>query len=137
MLTRRWDTTVGVLSIIGTNEEIRLLKEAPVSERASMWAAFWARRDPTPGTEDNEALEEHWRRVRHANREFATSDAGWKTDRGRVYIRHGEPDEQEIRTDPYVQGQYLVWRYYEDNLTFVFYDRFGLGEYILSNSSTY
>ncbi len=102
-----------------------------------MWAAFWARRDPSPGTEDNEALEEHWRRIRHASKEFTTNDAGWKTDRGRIYIRHGQPDEQEIRTDPYVQGQYLVWRYYKDNLTFVFYDRFGLGEYILSNSSTF
>ncbi len=137
MLTRHWNTTVGVLSIIGTNEEIKRLKEAPATERVAMWSAFWVRRDPSPGTEHNEALEEHWRRMRHANKEFATNDAGWKTDRGRIYIRYGQPDEQEIRTDPYVQGQYLVWRYYKDNLTFVFYDRFGLGEYVLSDSSTY
>lgn len=137
MLISQWDRTVGVLSIIGTNEEIKLLKETPAKERASMWAAFWVRRDPTPGTAHNEALEEHWRRLRHVSRNFATKDDGWQTDRGRIYIRHGEPDESEIRTDPYVQGQYLVWRYYKDNLTFVFYDRFGLGEYVLSNSSTF
>jgi GWxTD domain-containing protein len=92
MLTRHWDRTVGVLSIIGTNEEVKLLEDAPTEERVAMWAAFWVRRDPTPGTEHNEALEEHWRRVRHANKNFATNDAGWKTDRGRIYIRHGEPD---------------------------------------------
>jgi len=137
MLISHWETTVGVLSIIGTDEEIKRLRETPATERAAMWAAFWARRDPSPGTEDNEALEEHWRRIRHASKEFTTNDAGWKTDRGRIYIRHGQPDEQEIRTDPYVQGQYLVWRYYKDNLTFVFYDRFGLGEYVLSDSSAY
>ena len=137
MLTRRWDITVGVLSIIASKEEIKQLENAPAKERAAMWAAFWVRRDPTPGTEQNEALQEHWRRVRHAEKNFATNEHGWRTDRGKIYIRHGEPDETEIRSDPYVQGPYLVWRYYKENLTFVFYDRFGLGEYILSNSSTF
>ena len=46
-------------------------------------------------------------------------------------------ESDHVSHDPYVQGEYLVWRYYEKNLTFVFYDRFGLGEYRLSNSSTF
>jgi GWxTD domain-containing protein len=137
MLTKYFAATVGILAIIGTDDEVRQLEKAPERERGAVWAAFWARRDPTPGTAQNEALDEHWVRVRYANDNFKTSEPGWRTDRGRIYIRYGEPDETEIRSEPNVQGQYLVWRYYEDNLMFVFYDRFGLGEYILSNSSTF
>jgi GWxTD domain-containing protein len=137
MLTKYFDTTVAILSIIATSEEIRELEEAAEGQRGAVWAAFWVRRDPSPGTEENEALDEHWRRVRHAEKNFATNEPGWRSDRGRIYIRYGEPDEVEVRSDPYVQGQYLIWRYYKNNLTFVFHDRFGLGEYILSNSSTF
>ena len=137
MLTTQWERTVTILSIIGTNKEIARLEDAAPRDRPSAWAGFWARRDPTPGTETNEALDEHFRRVRHTNKQFAANGPGWRTDRGRVYIRHGEPDEEESRSDPSIQGQYLVWRYYEDNLTFVFFDRFGLGEYILSGSNTF
>jgi len=137
MLTRQWETTVAILSIIADKDEIARLEGAREKDRSALWAAFWVRRDPTPGTESNEALDEHWRRVRHSKKAFGTGEPGWKTDRGKIYIRHGAPDEEEIRTDPTVQGQYLVWRYYEENLSFVFYDRFGLGEYILSNSSSF
>jgi GWxTD domain-containing protein len=137
MLTRHLATTLGILSIIGTEEEVKQIEKAREADRPAAWAAFWARRDPTPGTQDNEALAEHWVRVRYANENFKTNEPGWKTDRGRIYIKHGEPDETEIRSDPNIQGQYLVWRYFEKNMTFVFYDRFGLGEYILSNSSTF
>ncbi len=137
MLTKYFATTVGILSIIGSTQEIKDLENAPESQRGALWVAFWVRRDPTPGTEENEALDEHWRRVRHVNDNFKTNEPGWKTDRGKIYIQHGEPDETEVRSDPNIQGQYLVWRYHEKNLMFVFYDRFGLGEYILSNSSTF
>ncbi|MEE9271115.1 MAG: GWxTD domain-containing protein, partial [Candidatus Krumholzibacteria bacterium] len=61
----------------------------------------------------------------------------WSSDRGRIYIKHGEPDEIEVRSDPYLQGSYLIWRYYQDNKTFVFFDRFGLGEYRLTQTSAF
>ncbi|MDH3214912.1 MAG: GWxTD domain-containing protein [Candidatus Krumholzibacteria bacterium] len=137
MLSRHFDVTISILSLIASEDEIKRFEEASEADRAALWLLFWKGRDPTPRTEENETLEEHWRRVRYANENFATSEPGWRSDRGKIYIRYGEPDEIDVRSDPYVQGQYLIWRYYEDNLTFVFYDRFGLGEYILSNSSTF
>ena len=54
-----------------------------------------------------------------------------------MYIRYGQPDEVEVRSDPYFQGEYLIWRYTKENLSFVFYDRFGLGEYKLTNTSAF
>jgi len=56
---------------------------------------FWQRRDPTPGTVENEMKEEHYRRIAYANQNFAAGIAGWKTDRGRIYIVYGPPDQKE------------------------------------------
>jgi GWxTD domain-containing protein len=135
VLTRRFDTTVAILSLIATNQEIEELENAPEKERPRVWESFWTRRDPSPGTEENEALEEHLRRVRYATENYSDAGSGWQSDRGKVYIKYGEPDHTEVKIDPHYQGEYLVWFYYEENLTFVFYDRFGLGEYRLTDTS--
>jgi GWxTD domain-containing protein len=75
---------------------------------------FWLRRDPTPDTIENEFREEHYRRIAYANERFASGIPGWKTDRGRIYIVYGPPDE--IDDHPSVGGvtpTYPVqqWRY--------------------------
>jgi GWxTD domain-containing protein len=65
-------------------------------EREKFIEQFWLRRDPTPGTPQNEFREEHYRRIAHANGRFASSIfPGWKTDRGRIYIQYGPADEIE------------------------------------------
>jgi GWxTD domain-containing protein len=137
LLTRHFDMTLEILAYIADPSELAALRGAAESERPALWEEFWKRRDPHPNEPGNTALDEHWRRVRHASQKFATGQPGWRTDRGKVYIRHGEPDEVEIRSDPYQQGEYLIWRYFDESLTFVFFDRFGLGEYRLSNTRTF
>jgi GWxTD domain-containing protein len=62
-------------------------------EREQFITQFWLVRDPTPGTIENEFKEEHYRRIGYANEHFSTQIPGWKTDRGRVYITYGPPDE--------------------------------------------
>jgi GWxTD domain-containing protein len=64
-------------------------------ERDQFIEAFWQRRDPTPDTPENEYREEHYRRITYANEHFGAGVPGWKTDRGRIYIIHGAPDEIE------------------------------------------
>ncbi|HEY3836783.1 MAG TPA: GWxTD domain-containing protein [Bryobacteraceae bacterium] len=64
-------------------------------EREQFVEQFWLRRDPTPDTAENEYREEHYRRIAFANEHFASGVPGWKTDRGRMYIRFGPPDEIE------------------------------------------
>jgi GWxTD domain-containing protein len=57
---------------------------------------FWLRRDRTPGTDQNEVKEEHYRRIAYANENFSANGVpGWKTDRGMIYIKFGPPDERE------------------------------------------
>ena len=134
MLTKHFDKTVAVLSLIATNDEIAELKNAKEVDRPRLWASFWQRRDPSPGTEENEALEEHLRRVQYAVDHFPEGAGGWESDRGKVYIKHGEPDHTEFKIEPQVQGEHLIWYYYEEGLRFVFWDQFGLREYRLTDA---
>lgn len=67
------------------------------TERQQFIEQFWLRRDPTPGTPRNEFQEEHYRRLAYANEHFGFEDtAGWRTDRGRIYIEFGPPDERDV-----------------------------------------
>ena len=56
---------------------------------------FWARRDTDPRTSVNEFKEEHYRRLAYSNENFTSGFPGWKSDRGMVYIKFGEPDRRE------------------------------------------
>jgi GWxTD domain-containing protein len=77
-----------------TDEEKQAFKQlSNDEERDNFIEAFWQRRDPTPDTEENEYKEEHYRRIAYANEHFAAGIPGWKTDRGRIYIMYGPPDE--------------------------------------------
>ena len=64
-------------------------------ERQRFIEQFWRRRDPDPRTAINEFKEEHYRRIAYANERFHSGKEGWRSDRGRVYIIHGEPAEIE------------------------------------------
>jgi GWxTD domain-containing protein len=77
-----------------TDEEKAAFKQlSNDEERDQFIEAFWQRRDPTPDTEENEFKEEHYRRLAYANEHFAAGIPGWKTDRGKIYIVFGAPDE--------------------------------------------
>jgi GWxTD domain-containing protein len=90
---------------IVTDVERKAFRElATDEERDYFMKQFWDRRDPTPGTMENEMKAEHYRRIGYANEHFSTTVPGWKTDRGRVYIQYGPPDE--IETHP-SGGQYV------------------------------
>jgi GWxTD domain-containing protein len=96
---------------------------------------FWSRRNPTPGSATNPAMVDFYRVVAYANSAFHVSRAGampgWRTDRGRIYLRHGRPDEMLQR--PVASPRpYEVWRYTRDRgYWYVFFDRNGMGDYEL------
>lgn len=64
-------------------------------EREQFVHVFWQLRDPTPDTEENEYREEHYERLAYANDHFSSGKPGRLTDRGRIYIKFGKPDEIE------------------------------------------
>ncbi|MGA7766775.1 MAG: GWxTD domain-containing protein [Candidatus Sulfotelmatobacter sp.] len=67
-------------------------------QRDDFVIAFWKRRNPTPGSPENRFKETHYQRIAYANQHFAAGIPGWKTDRGRIYIVYGPPDELEYHS---------------------------------------
>ena len=84
------------VTYIITDEERRAFKKlATDDEREKFIEEFWRRRDPDPDTEENEFKEEYYERIAYANEHFASGIPGWKSDRGRIWIMYGKPDERE------------------------------------------
>ncbi len=86
-----------VVYIISPEEKAVFEKLTSDEEREHFIEQFWQRRDPDPRTAVNEFKEEHYRRIAYSNEKFTSGDAGWMTDRGRIYIIHGPPDSIESR----------------------------------------
>ena len=119
-------------------------------EREQFVEQFWLRRDPTPDTIENEYREEHYRRIAYANERFASGIPGWKADRGRIYIMHGEPAEIESHpsggmyerlpeegggstsTYPFERWRYRYLEGVGTNVILEFVDVSGTGEYRLT-----
>jgi len=91
---RKW-LQEDVAYIITDEERAAFKRLQNDEEREQFIENFWLRRDPTPDTVENEFKEEHYRRIQYANDHFASGIPGWKTDRGRIYIVYGPPDERD------------------------------------------
>ncbi len=109
---RKW-LDEDVVYVIQPEEREAFLRLQTDDEREKFIEQFWLRRDPTPGTVENEYKEEHYRRIAYANEHFAEKVEGWRTDRGHIYIVYGPPDEIE---DHRAGGgnanyPYQQWRY--------------------------
>ncbi len=91
---RKW-LNEDVAYIITDEERTAFKRLATDEEREQFIEQFWLRRDPTPDSMENEFKEEHYRRIAYANERYASGIPGWKTDRGRIYIAYGPPDEIE------------------------------------------
>ena len=77
-----------------TNEEKAVFDRlTTMEEKEQFIEQFWGRRDETPGSSINEFKEEHYRRIKYSNERFAAGFPGWQTDRGKIYIKFGPPDE--------------------------------------------
>jgi GWxTD domain-containing protein len=137
MLDRYFDDTLEILSLIASDDELQRLETASPEMRPQEWRDFWKRRDPNPLTAANEALETLLKRVRVASERYSKFGAAWRSDRGKVYIRYGEPDKIEQTVDQTNRGEYEVWTYYSVNKTFVFYAQYAGGEYRLVEGDLY
>jgi GWxTD domain-containing protein len=110
--------------IITPEEKAVFSKLQTMEEKEQFVEQFWHRRDPDFRTIENEFKEEHYRRIAYANEKFTWVKPGWLTDRGRIYILHGKPDQIEdhagagIYNRPAHEGggythtyPFEIWRY--------------------------
>lgn len=76
------------------NKEIEKLGLKTESEIKEYISDHWNEKDPLRMTKYNERLLEHYSRVAYSNLNFAEplrNLVGWKTDRGEMVVRYGEP----------------------------------------------
>jgi len=113
-----------------------------VAEKQEFLRAFWARRDPTPGTPRNEAEEQFNARLAAVNRKFTELRTkpvpGWRTDRGRVYLEYGPPDITLSRRGLGSTLPFTVWKYTQGNKRprkYCFVDITGFGNFVLVYSN--
>lgn len=126
------DGAIALVTYLATWQWISEFRKANPDERKKLWEEFWRERDPNPVTPKNEFYEEHVRRFEHANQAFSTSlTPGWQTDRGRIYILNGEPDEIEHFSGDVSRNPVEVWYYYTRGKRFIFVDQTGFGDYVL------
>jgi GWxTD domain-containing protein len=118
-------------------EDYDRLTSVPEEEKQAAFEEFWSLRDPTPETEENELLEQFFHRVEVVEEQFSVAESpGWETDRGRIYLVYGPPDERKTYTSGRFQEKlHEVWRYYGLRRRFVFVDELGNGEFVLVSSS--
>ena len=136
-----------VIYIISPEERSTFLQLETNEEREQFIEQFWLRRSSNPDLPDNDFKEEHYRRIAYANEHFASGIPGWRTDRGRIYIIWGKPDEIESHPTggtydrPQDEGggstttyPWETWRYrylegIQENVVLEFVDPSGSGEY--------
>ncbi|MEO8434342.1 MAG: GWxTD domain-containing protein [Pyrinomonadaceae bacterium] len=141
------------VTYIITDEERKAFKKlATDDERERFIEEFWRRRDPDPDTDENEYREEYYERIAYTNEHYSSGIPGWKTDRGRIYIMYGKPDELETHPSgghydrPSYQGggststyPFEVWFYRHlpgvgSGVEIEFVDPTGTGEYRIARS---
>lgn len=130
-----------VLYIISDREKDAFERLQSEAERQAFIEAFWRRRDPEPLTPENEYRREHYERIAYANSRLGgeTAMPGWMTDRGRIWIQLGEPDEREAFAS--VPGLYPaeLWFYLQRDeyllpaLYILFFQEHHAGPYVQFN----
>jgi GWxTD domain-containing protein len=122
--------------IITKDERRAFLELTNDADRDLFIQQFWERRNPAPDSQDNTFESEHYRRISYSNDHFsAGSIAGWKADRGRIYIEFGSPDEI-VQHSAGVAESREMWRYrylegIGEDAEYEFTDSNGSGDYRL------
>ena len=113
---RNWDETA--VKWIMTKDEAGQWKRIRTDEEAKAFVdLFWAKRDPSPGTPQNEFRQEFDRRVEFADQQFGQARRkGSLTDRGHILIVLGAP-YTIARSNPEGQGTIQTPSFGEDRDT--------------------
>ena len=133
-----------VAYLITDEERTDFSKLETDKQRDKFIVNFWQRRNPNTTTEANPFKEEHYRRLAYANQHFAEGVPGWKSDRGRIYILYGPPDEREQHPGSSGTGESFpsdIWRYPTlkrdiRDVYFEFVDKCRCGRYELRHDPT-
>jgi GWxTD domain-containing protein len=123
--------------IANSGELSKYSRDLSLRAKRRFMTEFWQRRDPTPDTPVNETRQAFYDAITYVDKQYGeggrASVAGWRTDRGRIYVRNGAFDESLDRPQEGRSPPYQVWRYRRGkDRYYIFADRSnGLGNYQL------
>lgn len=122
---------------ISTSEEKNVFKKLDVQGKQAFLMEFWSKRDDTPETPQNEFRDNYLKLVNTANKEFSGFKKGYKSDRGRVLLIYGVPDEIDRVPMSMETKAHQVWKYYsvQGGVEFIFVDKQGFGDFELVYST--
>ena len=150
---------LGPLQFLLSKEEAAAWKNVKTDAEAQAFQdLFWARRDPTAGTPQNEYRDLIEQRIKYADEQFAEGKTrGALTDRGRIFLLYGapkraarlgnaamsSPNNPGEREEAAAEGAAIEWTYEGDdakalfgsNRTVIrFVDRIGTQQYRIERS---
>ena len=132
------DEKFGPLAYIATNLEKVQYKKSDVVGKRNILNNFWKTRDPNVDTKANESYVKFVRLFQKAESAFKNGfRKGWRSDRGRILIKYGEPDEIERHPSSIDKKPYNIWYYneIEGGVQFIFVDKTGFGDMELVHST--
>ncbi len=131
---KKIDTAIEQMKYIAEPSAIDSMEDAPTYDaKLKMFLSFWKKQDPDAATVENEVMNEYYRRIEYASKNFKSYNSGWNTDMGMVYVTLGPPDQVERNPMAIDTKPYEIWQYYNVNKQFVFQDETGFGDYRLLN----
>ena len=124
---------------IAANDEINQYKKLDsLNAKREFLFKFWKARDDNPATAKNEYKENYMNRVALANKNYSRMNKeGYLTDRGRVVLLYGTPDQKDYFPSEAEMKPYETWFYnqIEGGVSFIFGDVTGFGNYELLHST--
>lgn len=138
-IAENWEDALTLIRYEATGDEMDILEDVEGDEqRIEAWNCFWRVRDPVASTSANEAMTEYFRQIQIANNQWRSSlRPGYLSDRGRVFVTLGPPDEITQRPVPSAAEPFEVWTYHRYNFEILFVDRIGFNNYQIENMGTY
>lgn len=129
---------VNIVGYLLPAKTVRDLKKLSRPEQVQWLVQYFAQQDTLTETPENEYYQQLRVRMEYVDRQFSTQRwAGWKTDRGRIYLKYGIPDDILQSPPTYDTYAFERWIYRQPNqeYEFVFVDQEGEEEYILVHST--
>lgn len=124
--------------VMGGDKKDEYEKLSSLEAKRKFLYQFWKSQDIDPTTARNEFKELYMSRIEYVNKNFKHRyKEGYLTDRGRVYILYGAPDNKDFSYSDMEFKPYEIWYYnsIESGVQFVFGDVTGFSNYELLHST--
>jgi GWxTD domain-containing protein len=128
------ELAIEIIEYIDKPDVVRELLKEDDEDYPEVLNNYWRKYDKDKTTKFNEMMNEFYTRVDSADIKFSIvrTERGSKTDRGRIYIKFGQPDSV-LRTYSATNQIIETWIYEQANRKFYFTDKSGLGDFTLMN----